>query len=75
MVKCEKKNQVFETRSECPKTCLKPTGIYDCGEKKPVEGCYCTDGYVLDGDGNCILPSACGCLTADNSSIINVWMI
>ena len=63
---------MYDVRAECPKTCLNPTGAYDCGILKPIEGCYCNDGYVYDGSGNCILNTTCGCALPDNSAIVSV---
>ena len=65
-------NQVYEVRSECPKTCLYPSGSYNCGCKKPVEDCYCADGFVVDSNGKCVTVDECGCETPDGKSIINV---
>jgi hypothetical protein len=65
-------NQIYELRSECPKSCLYLQGLPDCGLKKPIEGCYCKTGYVYDAQGNCVLSSACGCLLPDGTGIINV---
>jgi hypothetical protein len=68
-------NQVYELRAECPKTCVNPSGNYDCGLIKPVEGCYCQNGYVLNGEGVCIKLEECGCLLPDNSGILSVKLI
>ena len=65
-------NEIFDTRSECPKTCLDQTGNRDCGITIPTEGCYCKEGYVLDPNGVCVLPQQCGCLLPDLSTIISV---
>ncbi len=67
-----KDNQVYETRSECPKTCLNLNGPSNCGLNKPSEGCFCKTGYVLDSNDNCVLNSSCGCLLPDGSGIISV---
>jgi hypothetical protein len=63
---------VYELRAECPKTCINLNGAPDCGLKKPIEGCYCKTGFVLDSQGNCIAAANCGCLTPDGTSVINV---
>lgn len=62
-------------RSECTKTCLNPEGDYDCGEKRPVEGCYCKDGFVLDSTNKCILKDKCGCTLPDGSGTIQVGRV
>ena len=69
------KNQIYQTRKECTKTCLYPTGSYDCGLIYSIEGCFCLDGYVLDNNGNCVLPEDCGCNLPDNSALISVSYI
>jgi hypothetical protein len=38
----------------------------------PIEGCYCQDGFVYDGTGNCIANTSCGCPLPDFSGIISV---
>jgi hypothetical protein len=68
-------NQVYELRASCPKTCLDLNGSTDCGIKKPIESCYCKDGFVLDSNSNCIPSSNCGCLLPDNSGVISVIRI
>ena len=45
--------------SACPATCTDPNARRGCSEK-PVEGCDCPDGFLLDGD-NCVPPDECGC--------------
>ena len=65
-------NQIYELRSECPKTCLYLNGDYDCGLVKPLETCYCKKGYVLNGEGECILSSTCGCILPDESTNLSV---
>jgi hypothetical protein len=47
-------------------------GNYDCGLKKAIEGCYCLDGFVLNGAGNCISNKNCGCSLPDNSAVLSV---
>lgn len=69
-------NQVYETRTECPRTCMNPSGNYYCGVLKPVQACYCAPGYVLDSYGNCVNFSDCGCTSPDGTSTISVnWVI
>ena len=67
-----KTNQIFDLRSECPKTCLDPSGSNDCGETKTTEGCFCATGYVLNSNGDCVQQSTCGCTLPDNSSTIEI---
>lgn len=60
---CELKcpaNQTYAIRRECPKTCTDPEGKL-CDHVKWVEGCYCSDGLVMDADGKCISFKECGC--------------
>ena len=59
-------------KSNCPSTCLFPTGNYDCGLTKPIEGCHCLPGLVRDINNNCINKTQCGCLMPDNSGILTV---
>jgi hypothetical protein len=68
-------NEIYDVRAECAKTCIKPKGDYDCGVLKPIEGCYCKDGFVYDGTGNCIKVESCGCPLPDNSAILSVGQI
>ena len=51
---------------------MDPSGKNDCGELKPVEGCYCRDGYVLNSNGICVMQNDCGCKLADGSLILAV---
>ena len=68
-------NQVYKVQNSCAKTCFHPDGIYDCGEIKPVEGCFCNDGLILDSTGNCTQSSNCGCLLPDNTGFLGVIKI
>ncbi len=64
-------NQVFEVPIRCPITCLNPNGNYNCGPLDNTEDCYCADGFVLI-NGECSLPSNCGCKVADLGLILSV---
>ena len=64
-------NQVFEVPSQCPITCLNQNGNYNCGPLDNTEDCYCADGFVLI-NGQCSLPSNCGCKVADLGLILSV---
>ncbi|CAF0944073.1 unnamed protein product [Brachionus calyciflorus] len=70
---CPKKcglNEVYTVRTECPKTCLDPTGKNDCGEIKTIEGCFCNDNYILNSFGVCVSSNECGCKFPDNSGVL-----
>ena len=43
----------------CPPTCADPDGTSEC-EERCVEGCFCKEGFVADGD-TCLRPDQCGC--------------
>ena len=38
-----------------------PQANYDCGLIYPIEGCFCSEGYILNNDGVCINPLGCKC--------------
>ena len=46
--------------SACPATCVDPNAGRRCSEK-PVEGCECPEGTVLDDNNKCVPPEECGC--------------
>jgi len=44
----------------------------NCGDLGDcIEGCFCTSGYVFDGE-NCISTDQCGCLVPDFGFFVNV---
>lgn len=48
----------------CPTTCNDAAVPSDCTSSSCVEGCTCTEGFVLDA-GKCIPKSECGCVFGD----------
>uniref|UniRef100_A0A8C3KY79 VWFD domain-containing protein n=1 Tax=Chrysolophus pictus TaxID=9089 RepID=A0A8C3KY79_CHRPC len=50
--------------SACPTTCNDEAVPSDCTSSSCVEGCRCTEGFVLDA-GKCIPKSECGCVFGD----------
>lgn len=46
--------------NRCPNTCADPKAAERCVAKIEVEGCFCDDGFVLDGT-DCVPISECGC--------------
>jgi hypothetical protein len=65
-------NEIFDTRAECPRTCLDPQGIKFCGVRTPRESCYCRDGYVRNSAGRCVKLEECGCRRPDGSGLVGV---
>ena len=65
-------NEIYSIKTYCPKTCLDPFGTADCGEIKPVEGCFCKEGFVLNSNGVCVPIDQCGCPLPDGSGILAV---
>lgn len=66
------KNEIYTIKKSCPGTCLDPLGEHDCGEIKPMEGCFCNQGFVLNSKGICILPNECGCILPDSFGYLYV---
>lgn len=56
---CGATNQEYkECANPCPVTCENRLNPPMC-KAMCQPGCACKEGYVLDKDGNCILPEAC----------------
>ena len=58
-IECEEPSVYRLFTSACPATCVNPNADKSCSEK-PVEGCECPEGTLLDGD-KCVPPVECGC--------------
>ena len=65
-------NEIFDTRKDCPRSCLDPEGKAKCGIIRPREGCYCRDGFVRNSAGKCVKPDECGCVKPDGSGLVKV---
>ena len=59
-------HETFGVKTQCPKTCLNPAG-FNCNAVQTIEGCFCNDGYVLNGQNVCVPPNRCGCALPDGS--------
>ncbi|CAF0786128.1 unnamed protein product [Brachionus calyciflorus] len=65
-------NEIYAIRKECPRTCLDPYALTDCGELKTIEGCFCKEGFVLNTNGICVKIEECGCVLPDGSGYLSV---
>ena len=59
-IQCEQGRQYSTCGFECEPSCNDPEGILCSDTATCVEGCFCKDGLVADGD-KCIDPTKCGC--------------
>uniref|UniRef100_A0A7M4F1K5 VWFD domain-containing protein n=1 Tax=Crocodylus porosus TaxID=8502 RepID=A0A7M4F1K5_CROPO len=62
-ISCPAHSQYDSCNTMCPLTCSTPSAPSSCSSP-PMEGCFCSEGYLLSGD-KCVPRESCGCIDAD----------
>ena len=60
-----------ECGNPCMPTCSDPKAEM-CTEKPCEAGCFCEEGKVFNGDGECFTPEKCGCAVPGSDDRVNV---